>query len=226
MLNHFILRSEGPKPLIHNSSYRALNNINLNLSAGDRIGVLGRNGAGKSTLLRVLAKIYKPNLGAISVDGRISSLFDVNLGMNIEATGYENIINLAIMRGISKQAAKAIIQDVETFTELGDFLNRPTKTYSSGMFVKLAFAVATAYPYEIMLVDEIIGVGDSYFMEKATQRLASQIEKSQILVLTSHSIDIIRRFCNQVLVLNQGEIQFLGDIEEGIKFYERSQAPS
>jgi ABC-type polysaccharide/polyol phosphate transport system ATPase subunit len=202
-----------------NSTYRALTNISLQISKGDRIGLLGRNGAGKSTLLRVLAKIYKPNLGEIEITGKISSLFDISSGMNIESTGYENIINLAVMRRISKKNALNIIQDIESFTELGSFLNNPVKTYSTGMLLKLAFAVATAIPSEIILIDEIIGAGDIHFMEKAKTRLENIIAQSHILVLTSHSNDIIRRFCNKVIVLEKGQIQFFGDVESGINFY-------
>lgn len=205
---------------VRNSSYRALNHINLTLQQGDRVGILGRNGAGKSTLLRVLAKIYKPNYGEIEVQGKISSLFDVNLGMNPEATGYDNIINLAIMRGVSKKSARAMTSNIEEFTELGGFLNSPVKTYSSGMQIKLAFGVATAHPPEIMLIDEVIGAGDMYFMDKATRRLESMIEQSQILVLTSHANDIIKRFCNKVVVLDKGELQFVGGVTEGIDFYQ------
>ena len=223
LFNNYVRGSKNPPAAVRNSSYRALNQINLQLCEGDRVGILGRNGAGKSTLLRVLAKIYTPNEGHINIHGKISSLFDVNLGMNPEATGYENIVNLAVMRGISKQSALAMVPDVESFTELGDFLNSPTKTYSAGMHIKLAFGVATAYPPEIMLIDEIIGVGDMYFMEKATKRVESMIEKSQILVLTSHSIDIIKRFCNKVIVLNKGEIEFFGPVNAGIEYYQRCE---
>lgn len=221
LFNNYIRRIPNPAASVRNSSYRALNNISFSLQEGDRVGILGRNGAGKSTLLRVLAKIYQPNLGKITVRGKISSLFDVNLGMNPEATGYENIINLAVMRGISKKVAQAMIPDIEQFTELGDFLKKPTKTYSAGMQIKLAFGVATAYAPEIMLIDEIIGVGDMYFMEKATQRVESMIERSQILVLTSHSNDIIKRFCNKIIVLDKGEILFQGSVEDGIRYYQQ-----
>ena len=208
---------------IKNSTYRALNDINLQINKGDHIGLLGRNGAGKSTLLRVLAQIYKPETGVIEINGKISSLFDVSSGMNIESTGYENIFNLAVMRGISKKSAQALISDIETFTELGGFLNNPVKTYSTGMLMKLAFAVATAIPSEIILIDEIIGTGDMHFMKKATARLESMIEQSHILVLASHSNDIIKQFCNKVIVLEQGKILFFGDVESGLEFYTGKQ---
>ena len=224
LFNNCFRKSANNQSAIKNSTYRALNNISLQINEGDRIGLLGRNGAGKSTLLRVLAKIYKPNLGEINIEGKVSSLFDVSSGMNIESTGYENIVNLAIMRRVPKKNAQNMIGDIEAFTELGDFLNSPVRVYSSGMLMKLAFAVATSTPSEIMLIDEIIGVGDVHFMEKATKRLESLIERSHILVLASHSNEIIKRFCNKVIVLDQGKIQFFGDIESGIDFYTTNQS--
>jgi len=200
---------------INNSKFRALNDINLNIKKGDRVGLLGQNGAGKSTLLRVIAKIYAPTSGSLHINGEISNLFDVNLGLNVEATGYENILNLAIMRGWSKQDAFSIVEDIESFTELGDFLKKPVCTYSTGMQMKLVFAVATARPPEIVLIDEIIGAGDARFMKKATQRIEDMVNKSQILVLTSHSNEIIQRFCNKVAILQKGKVIFFGDVAEG-----------
>lgn len=205
---------------LSHSSYRALNNINLKIEQGDRIGILGRNGAGKSTLLRVLAKIYKPHLGQVEINGKVSTLFDVNLGMNIEATGYENIVNLAMMRGMKKKEALKIVPDIEVFTELGNFLNQPVRTYSSGMRMKLAFAVSTAVAFDIMLIDEVIGVGDVHFIVKTRERLENLIEKCQILVLTTHTLDIIKRLCNKVIILEKGEIFFMGDVVEGINVYQ------
>ncbi|HBI22541.1 MAG TPA: sugar ABC transporter ATP-binding protein [Legionella sp.] len=220
LFNNAFKKNIGSRAVVKNSSYRALNDINLNILKGDKIGLLGRNGAGKSTLLRVLANIYKPGFGEMNIKGKVGSLFDVSLGMNMEATGYENIINLAIMRGFSKKTAQAITDDIETFTELGEFLNSPVKTYSAGMQMKLAFAVSTAIPPEIMLIDEVIGAGDIHFMEKATKRLENTIEQTHILVLTSHSNDIIKRFCNKIVVLDRGEIQFVGNVSEGIEYYQ------
>jgi lipopolysaccharide transport system ATP-binding protein len=211
-----------PRKLINHSTYRALKNINLSLTIGDRVGLLGQNGAGKSTLLKVLAKIYRPNSGSIHIKGKIASVFDASLGINHDATGYENIINLGMMKGFSKKQTEQIIPDVENFTELGDFLQKPVSTFSTGMQMKLVFAVATAFYPEIMLIDEIIGVGDHHFIERAMSRLDNAIERSHILVLTSHSNDIIKRFCNKVIVMHQGEIQFMGDVEPGIEFYTRT----
>jgi len=203
-------------------SYRALNNISVNFNRGDRVALLGKNGAGKSTLLRVLAKIYLPTEGKIQVNGTISSLFDIGLGINREATGYENIVTLAILRGFSKKKAHAIIEDVETFTELGEFLKSPIRTYSSGMQMKLAFAVATAINPEILLLDEVIGVGDGHFMKKAVDRMKSKIDSADILVLTSHSEDIVKQFCNKAIVLEQGKIVFNGEINDAFDYYRKT----
>lgn len=212
--------------VVKNESFRALNGINLDLKPGDRLGLLGRNGAGKSSLLRVMAKIYEPTSGHLDVQGKISTLFDINLGFNLEATGYENIVNLGILRGWSLAESRSIIDDVENFTGLGEFLNKPVRSYSSGMQVKLAFAVATSRVPEIMLVDEIIGVGDAAFMQKAQNRVMKLIDKAQIFVLTSHSKDIIKRFCNQVAVMDKGKIVYKGNYDSAVEFYDSMIAVS
>lgn len=203
-----------------NSKHRALKNINLTINDGDRVGLIGKNGAGKSTLLKVLAKVYRPNQGIATIDGEIASLFDIKLGLNEEATGYENIVSLAVMRGLTIKEAHAITREVAEFINIGDFLYQAVRTYSAGMLMKLAFAVSTAIPAGIILIDEIIGAGDMHFMEKATKRLDHMVSKSQILVLSSHSNDIIRHFCNKALVLDAGEVQYYGDVESAIRLYE------
>ena len=190
---------------INNSKFRALNGINLKINKGDRVGLLGQNGS-----------------GSLHINGEISNLFDVNLGLNVEATGYENILNLGIMRGWSKKDALSIVKDIESFTELGEFLKNPVCTYSTGMQMKLVFAVATARPPEIVLIDEIIGAGDARFMKKATQRIENMVDNSHILVLTSHSNEIIQRFCNKVVILEKGSATFFGDMAEGIEKYQSS----
>lgn len=219
-LKKCIRKKNAPTNQLFNTSYRALHDINLSLKSGDALGLLGRNGAGKSSLLRVLARIYTPNIGTAAISGKIANIFDIDLGMNPEATGYENIINLVVMRGGTTKYAQSLVPDVEAFTELGNFLHQPVRTYSSGMQLKLSFAVATAMPSEILLIDETIGVGDAHFMKKAEDRMHNMIKNSQVLVLTSHSNDIIRKFCNKVLVLEQGHVRYLGDVESGIAFYD------
>ena len=225
VLANIVRTLAGKKPkniLARHSVYRALTDINLTFNQGDRIAIVGKNGAGKSTLLRVLAKVYKPAIGSIHVEGKIAGLFDIGLGINDEATGYENIINLAILRGYSKKDACSIIADVEEFTELGEFLYSPVRTYSSGMRMKLAFAVATAFVPDILLLDEVIVVGDARFMKKAAKRMEALIENAQILVMTSHSEEIVRQFCNKILFLEYGKVKYFGEMEEGLKRYKES----
>jgi len=191
---------------------KALDDISFKLEEGDRLGLIGHNGAGKSTLLRVLATIYEPSRGTFSYRGKISSLLDVMLGINPESTGYENIYIRGALLGLSHKEIKIKLNDIAEFTELGDFLYMPIRTYSSGMLMRLAFAVATSIQPDILLMDEAIGVGDKNFIEKANARLQQLIEKTSILVLASHSDDIIRKFCNKILVLNSGKMEYFGKI--------------
>lgn len=195
----------------------ALKNINLNLTSGDRLGLIGRNGAGKSTLLRLLAGVYAPTQGSVQTDGSISPLLGISVGMHPLATGYENIKFRCLLYGFDKKKTQAIIKDIEEFTELGAFLNMPIKTYSSGMSMRLSFGIATAIIPDILIVDEVVGVGDAQFLDKAKNRLNSLIESSNILVLASHSEEIIKKFCNKILWLDRGAIvQFAQQDVDGV----------
>ena len=182
-------------------SVKALNNITLVLKDGDRLGVMGPNGAGKSTLLRTLAGVYHPTSGSIDVSGSIASLIDISLGMDSEATGYENIRMRGIMMGMKLKQIKTIEEEMAEFTELGKFLELPIRTYSTGMHMRLGFAVSTTVPADIILMDEWLSVGDSDFLIKAEKRLHDYIQKSSILVLASHSEDLISKLTNQTLRL-------------------------
>jgi len=184
----------------------ALKGIDFELKSGDRLGLIGRNGAGKSTLLKVLAGIYPPSTGSIEVVGNVSPLLGISVGMNSLATGYENIKFRCLLHGFDKKKTQQIIKEVEDFTELGHFLSMPIKTYSSGMSVRLSFGIATAITPDILIVDEVVGVGDAHFMDKAKARLTHLIESSNIMVVASHSDEIIKRFCNKILWLDQGVI--------------------
>lgn len=190
------------KDKAHISSVTALNNISLDLKDGDRLGVMGPNGSGKSTLLRTLAGIYLPTSGSIEVKGSIASLIDISLGMDMEATGYENIRMRGIMMGMKLKQIKLIEEEIADFTELGQFLEMPIRTYSTGMHMRLGFAVSTAIPADIILMDEWLSVGDSDFISKAQKRLDNFIKRSSILVVASHSEDLISRVANQVLRLD------------------------
>ena len=182
-------------------SVKALNNITLDLKDGDRLGVMGPNGAGKSTLLRTLAGVYHPTSGSIDVSGSIASLIDISLGMDSEATGYENIRMRGIMMGMKLKQIKTIEEEIAEFTELGKFLELPIRTYSTGMHMRLGFAVSTTVPADIILMDEWLSVGDSDFLIKAEKRLHDYIQKSSILVIASHSEDLISKLTNQTLRL-------------------------
>lgn len=201
------------------STFRALDKINLELKQGDRIGLVGCNGAGKSTLLRLLAKIYTPTAGKITVRGKITAMLDPNLGLNYEMTGYENIMSLGLIRGFTKKQILAKQANIAEFTELGSFLNAPVHTYSQGMRLRLSFAVLTADSADILLVDELIGAGDATFLAKARARFMHMVESSSLLVLASHDINTIKSICNKLLYLERGQVKFFGDVEEGYDYY-------
>ena len=183
-------------------SVTALNNITLDLKDGDRLGVMGPNGAGKSTLLRTLAGVYLPSSGSIEVKGRVASLIDISLGMDGEATGYENIRMRGIMMGLSLKQIRSMEDEIADFSGLGDFLHMPIRTYSTGMHMRLGFSVSTAVDADIILMDEWLSVGDSEFIQKAEKRLENFIKRSSILVIASHSNDLIEKITNKTIRLN------------------------
>ncbi len=228
LLNTLLGKAQGHRGRIEDIgggaiAVRALRDINLSLKSGDRVGLVGRNGAGKSTMLRVLSSVYEPTSGVIRSAGSISSLIDLMLGMDPEASGYEFIATRCVVMGISSRDAKALVPDIEEFTELGDYLHLPVRTYSSGMLLRLAFAVSTAVAPDILLMDEMIGVGDARFLDKARQRLETMMSKVRILVLASHSDPILKTFCNQGIWLNEGQIAMQGGIEDCLAAYHASE---
>ena len=202
----------------------ALKNITLTLNPGDRVGIIGHNGAGKTTLLRVFSGAYVPTSGSAEVVGEVSALTDISMGMDPEASGYENIIMRAILLGMNYQQARALAPEVEQFTELGEYLDLPVRTYSTGMMLRLAFAVATSVEPEILIMDEIIAVGDVSFMEKATQRIKTLIAKANIFVLASHDEGTLKRFCNRAIWLNRGELAAEGPLDRVLADYNRARA--
>lgn len=170
---------------------RALDNVSIELNDGDKIGLVGHNGAGKSTFLRTLAGIYKPVAGRIEISGDVSTLIDPSAGMDVDATGIENIYLRGYTLGMSKQKIHSLIDDIAEFTELGDFLDMPVKTYSAGMFSRLGFAVSTAVQPEILLVDEGLGAGDASFQNKVAQRMDEIRSNVKILVAASHDSNLL-----------------------------------
>jgi lipopolysaccharide transport system ATP-binding protein len=188
---------------------RALDGLTFAFAAGDRVGLLGHNGSGKSTLLRVIAGAYEPVHGRMKVEGRIASMLSITLGMDYEATGQENIFLLGAVMGRSRQQMRACMDDICGFAELGDFIHLPVRTYSSGMTMRLAFAVATSMPADIVLMDEWLSVGDEDFAQKGQARLSALLDKAKILFLASHSEALVRDNCNWVMRLSHGKVASL-----------------
>jgi ABC-2 type transport system ATP-binding protein/lipopolysaccharide transport system ATP-binding protein len=198
---------------------RALNDVTLNIEDGDRLGLIGANGAGKTTLLRVLAGIYAPTRGEFDSSGKVSALLDVSVGLNPEATGRENIILRGMYMNIHPREMRLRVDDIAAFTELGPYLDMPTRTYSSGMMIRLGFAVSTCVPPEILVMDEWLSAGDASFLDKAQRRMETFVGSSSILVLASHSTDLLRKWCNRGILLQHGRIVAQGDINEVIDAY-------
>ncbi|MCC2097264.1 MAG: ABC transporter ATP-binding protein, partial [Hyphomicrobiales bacterium] len=191
----------------------ALDGVGFSLSAGDRLGLVGRNGSGKTTLLKVLYGIYEPTGGIVEISGRVDALFNINIGFRREATGRRNIFLRGLVNGRSREEMEARMDEIIAFSELGDFIDMPLKSYSQGMAARLAFSVATALNPEILLMDEWIGAGDRHFQDKARSRMNELAESAGIVVLASHNEPLIERTCNKILVLEQGRVLFMGDKE-------------
>lgn len=200
----------------------ALKNISFSLERGDRLGLIGHNGSGKTTLLKLLAGIYTPTSGSIQIKGNISTLFNVLLGVYEDMTGYENLYISSIIRGRPLLEAKKSLGEMAEFTELGDYLHVPMRTYSAGMQLRIGFAVATEGTPDILLVDEIFGTGDKGFVDKSVKRLTSLIERAGILVFSSHSEALVSQLCNKLMILEHGEIKALGETEEILSLYRQS----
>jgi len=194
----------------------ALDGVDLKLVDGDRLGLIGHNGAGKTTILRAMAGIYEPVAGEIITRGEITSLFGITDGMDIDATGYETIRLRGLMLGRAPKEVQETAQEIADFTELGEYLNMPLRTYSAGMLVRLAFGIATSHQPEILLMDEIIGAGDAAFFDRAQARLVSFIEAAGIMVVATHNPDILRRWCNKAILLSNGHIAAQGAVEDVI----------
>jgi lipopolysaccharide transport system ATP-binding protein len=198
---------------------RALEGLTFSLRDGDRVGLLGHNGAGKSTLLRLLGGVYEPSLGTAKIDGEIGSLIDISLGTDPEATGRENIYMRGALLGMSRAQIKQEIDAIIDFSELGDFVDMPLRTYSTGMHLRLAFAVSTIVRPEILLMDEWLSVGDEGFKRKAEERMTELVASTHILVLASHSRDLILHTCNRVIWLEHGKIKMDTDPETAVAAY-------
>lgn len=192
---------------------KALDNLSFQFAAGDRIGLMGHNGSGKTTLLRVLAGIYEPVYGRMIIKGKVVSLLDITMGMDFEATGYENIILRGIMMGYKPAEMRQKTPEIAEFSELGNYLAMPVRTYSSGMVMRLAFAISTSVSADIILLDEWLSVGDIEFNKKASARLDHLVNNSAVVVLASHDHNMIERICNRAFYLEKGRIIETRDIQ-------------
>lgn len=198
---------------------RSLDDVSFTLQDGDRVGLVGHNGAGKSTLLRALSQVYEPTSGCAKIQGEIGSLVDISLGIDAEATGRENIFIRGALLGLRRNEIEKKFDEIVDFSELGSFIDMPVRTYSSGMHLRLAFAVATIIRPEILLMDEWLSVGDASFNAKAEDRLTELVQSSRILVIASHSRELIEKTCNRALWFEHGRLKMDGTSEEVCKAY-------
>ena len=198
---------------------RSLEDVSFEIHEGERVGIIGHNGAGKSTLLRALSNVYYPTAGRAEIIGEIGSLVDIGLGIDGEATGRENIYIRGALLGLKRNEIEKRFDEIVEFSELGEFINMPVRTYSSGMHLRLAFAVATIIRPEILLMDEWLSVGDAAFNEKAEQRLNDLVKSSRILVIASHSRDLIERTCNRVMWFEHGKLKLDSTPEKVCRAY-------
>jgi homopolymeric O-antigen transport system ATP-binding protein len=198
---------------------RALNGITFDVRDGERFALIGQNGAGKSTLLKVLAGVFEPTQGRFISSGRISSLLDTSVGLNGDSTGYENIILRGMHMGIHPSDMREHVPAIAEFTELGDYLDMPVRTYSSGMMVRLAFSISTYIPPEILLMDEWLTAGDEHFLAKAQHRIEEFVTQSSILVLASHSMALLKQWCSRGILLHEGRVRMIGPVDDVVDAY-------
>src|SRR5262249_51907335 len=218
-LKEFLIRNLFRRSLPPRVQVHALQDVSLQIREGQRVGVIGHNGAGKSTLLKVLAGIYPPTRGKRVVQGHISSLFDISLGFEQDANGWENIAYRGYLQGETPKSIKAKLQPIAEFSELGDFLDLPVRYYSAGMLVRLAFSIATAIDPEVLLIDEVLGVGDLAFQPKAGERMRAMMARARLIVVVSHDMTSLAALCDRIVWLDHGRVRQVGPADEVIAAY-------
>ena len=206
-------------PNLNKEDFWALKGVTFNVHQGEKVGIIGKNGAGKSTLLKIISRITEPTDGRIEMLGKISSMLEVGTGFNGELTGRENVYLNGAILGMTKAEIDAKFDDIIEFSEIGKFIDTPVKRYSSGMFVRLAFAVASNLEPDILLVDEVLAVGDTRFQKKCIDKMLSIAASGRTILFVSHQMNTIRQLCDRVIVLKEGSVIFDGDVEEGIRIY-------
>jgi ABC-type polysaccharide/polyol phosphate transport system ATPase subunit len=218
-----LLRREAPIPT---SEFWALRQVNLQIRKGERVGIIGSNGAGKSTLLRLLARIYPPTSGTLTVRGTVAPLIEMGAGFNPELSGTDNILLNGAMLGFSRREMQAKVDGIFEFTGLREFADLPLKYYSSGMYTRLAFAIATEIDPEILLIDESLGAGDAAFLDKAKARILGLLDRSNVVVIVSHDLATLRSMCNRGIWIRKGQVAADGPIDEVIDRYLEDVAAS
>ena len=209
----------GEKVYARNETFMALKGVSLEINKGDAIGIIGGNGAGKSTLLKILSRVTAPTEGTLKIKGRISSLLEVGTGFHQELTGRENIYLSGAILGMNKEEVDNKIEDIIDFSECRQFIDTPVKRYSSGMFVKLAFSVAAHLDSEILIMDEVLAVGDMKFQKKCINKMLDVARSGRTILYVSHNMQTIEQLCNRVVVLDKGTVKYDGEVEEGISIY-------
>lgn len=218
-----VLRRVNPMPA---SEFWALRGVNLTIRKGERVGILGHNGAGKSTLLRLLARIYPPSSGSLRINGNVAPLIEMGAGFNQELSGLDNIMLNGAMLGLSRKQMEAKVDGIFEFTSLREFADLPLKYYSSGMHMRLAFAIATEIDPDILLIDESLGAGDLTFIEKAKARIRGLLDRSNVVVIVSHDMNSLREMCTRGIWMNKGQVVRDGPMGEVIDAYLQDTAPS
>ena len=188
----------------------ALKGIDLTLRDGDRLGVVGRNGSGKSSLLKVAANLVWPQKGLVTSSGKIRNVISLGAGLDGDLTGFQNVDYVCRLYGLSKSDTRNVCDDIEKFSELGEFLNLPIRTYSSGMLLRLSFGLATGLPADILIVDEVLAAGDAHFINRAVERIESLLENAKITIFATHSAEILNAFCNKAIWIDRGTIRYSG----------------
>lgn len=202
--------------------FEAVNDISFSVQAGEMVGIIGRNGSGKSTLLKIVAGIYRPTSGKLQVNGSIAPLIELGAGMHAELTGRENILLNGLMMGYSKRQMLEREQRIIEFAEIGDFIDVPVKQYSTGMYMRLAFSVATEVDPDILVIDEILAVGDLTFQRKCFERLKRFRESGKTILFVTHSMDQVRDHCDRGLLLDRGRLLFNGSPDEAVALYKKN----
>lgn len=214
-----------PKPSGSKEEFYALNDVNFDIKAGDRVGIIGRNGAGKSTLLKILSRITEPSSGRITIRGRVASLLEVGTGFHPELTGRENIFLNGAILGMNREEIRRKFDEIVAFAEVERFLDTPVKRYSSGMYVRLAFAVAAHLEPEILVVDEVLAVGDAQFQKKCLGKMAEVSEgEGRTVLFVSHNMAAVKNLCSKGLLLEQGTVKYMGDILNAVNLYQKGNS--